>query len=204
MGISQQSSADVIISGMTNVAERDDAPEFMNLVQRVTRALTVQHNLETLVVVKIDNWFGSNWLGFSGKALGTVGVHHLPDSLRIPPFVPNRVVSQRRFRAPDYEETDSGKPIHTNVESTVALLRKAATVAPNTALVWYSGNSSATGRGSVMVYLPVAGSYWSWYAGWQKQETWRLTETWNIKRDELLRLIEYENEVGVDRPAQLL
>ena len=127
----------------------------------------------------------------------------MPDNLRIPPFVPNRVVSQRRFRAAGCEETDSGKPIHTNVESTVALLRKAATVAPNTALVWYSGSTSATGRGAVMVYLPVAGSYWSWYAGWQKQGTWRLIETRNIKRDELLRLIEHEKEVGVSERAHL-
>ena len=187
---------------MTIEAERDDAPEFASLVERIVRNLTVRQRPDSFVVIKIDNWFGSNWLGFSGKALGAVGVHHLPESLRIPPFVPNRVVSQRRFFAPHYDETDSGKPIHANVESTVALLRKAATVAPNAALAWYSGNSSANGRGAVMAYLPVSGSYWPWYAGWQKQELWRLTETWNIKREELLQIIEQE-KAPLTAPAQL-
>src|SRR5271165_6072784 len=140
-------------------AEPDDAADFVSIVERIILGIVAGHSPDTLVVIKIDNWFGSKWLGFSGKMLGALGVwnkpyNQPPDGLRIPPFVPNRVVSQRRFSAPDYAEVDSGKPIHAQVESTVALLRKAAAVAPNTALAWYSGNSHAAGRGAVMAYIP--------------------------------------------------
>lgn len=46
-------------------------------------------------VVKIDNWFRKRWLGFSGKVLGALGVAKA--KLTLPPFIPSRVVSQRRF-----------------------------------------------------------------------------------------------------------
>ena len=132
--------------------ESDDAPDFIRHVEHAVNGVFRRHSPETGVLVKINNWFGSNWLGFSGKALGALGVSNKPhdqpaDNIRIPPFVPTRVVSQRRFAAPTYEEVASGKPIHIRVPSNLALLRKAATAEPRTALVWYSGNSRTAGRG---------------------------------------------------------
>jgi hypothetical protein len=175
--------------------EFDDAPDFIRQVERVANGVIRSHAPETLVLIKIDNWFGSKWLGFSGKALGAVGVWNKPynrpaDKIRIPPFVPNRVVSQRRFGGPAYEEIDSGKPIHKQIPSDLALVRKAATTEPTAALVWYSGNSEATGRGAVMVYVPVGDSYWPWYAALKMGEPWRVTETWDIKREDLSGLME--------------
>ncbi len=89
--------------------EIDDAPDFVRQVEQVANGVIRRHAPETLVLIKIDNYFGSKWLGFSGKALGLLGVWHNPDyhpanNIRIPPFVPNRVVSQRRFAGPAYEE----------------------------------------------------------------------------------------------------
>ena len=48
-------------------------------------------------VVKIDHWFGKRWLGFSGKAIGKLGVRKR--KLTLPPFIPSRVMSVRRFTA---------------------------------------------------------------------------------------------------------
>lgn len=151
--------------------------------------------LETLVLIKISNWFDSNWLGFSGKALGALGIWNKPriepaGNIRIPPFVPSRVVSQRSVTAPTYEEVSNSKPIHIRMPSNRALLRKAAMAAPGTALVWYSGNSKAAGRGAVMAYVPVSDSYWPWYAALETGDSWRITETWNIKREDLSKLME--------------
>ena len=112
------------------------------------------------------------------------------DNIRIPPFVPNRVVSQRRFAGPSYEEIDSGKPIHKRIPSSLALLRKAAAAVPGAALVWYSGDSKATGRGALMAYVSVGASYWPWYAALETGEPWRVTETWDIKREDLASLME--------------
>jgi hypothetical protein len=104
--------------------------------------------------------------------------------------VPNRVVSQRRFSSPTYEEIDYGEPIHKRMASRVALNRTVATVAPRSALVWYSGEAKMTGRGAVMAYVPAGDSYWLWYAALETGESWTVTETLDIKRDALTSLME--------------
>src|SRR5580692_2534508 len=115
--------------------EIDDAPDFVRLIEQVANGVIRRHSPETLVLIKIDNYFSSKWLGFSGKTLGALGVWHNPsyhsaNDVRIPPFVPNRVVSQRRFSSPDYEEIDGGKSIHKRIPSSMALHRRAATAVP--------------------------------------------------------------------------
>ena len=168
----------------------DDAPDFVRQVEQVANGVIRLHAPETLVLIKIDNFFGSKWLGFSGKALGAIGVwfnpsYHPANIVRIPPFVPNRVVSQQRFSAPTYEEIDCGKPIHKRMPSRVALNRTVATAAPKSALVWYSGESKVTGRGAVMAYVPAGDSYRLWYAALETGESWSVTETLDIKRERL-------------------
>lgn len=139
---------------MRVIPDIDDAPDFGRQVEQVANGVIRLHAPETLVLIKIDNFFGAKWLGFSGKALGAIGVWFNPSSnpaniVRIPPFVPNRVVSQRRFSAPTYEEVDCGKPIHKRMPSRVALNRRVATAAPKSALVWYriQGNWPRCGDG---------------------------------------------------------
>jgi hypothetical protein len=66
----------------------------------------------------------------------------------------------------------------------------AATEAPKSALVWYSGESEATGRGAVMAYVPAGDLYWLWYAALETGKPWHITETWDIKREDLVSLIE--------------
>jgi hypothetical protein len=178
---------------MIIVPQEDDAPEFTNILEGVVSGIARRHLPQTLVLIKIDNWFGRAWRGFQGKVLGAMGTWSIPrwdvppDHLVIPPFVPNRVVSQRRFNAPDYQEVDRGKPIHKNIPSDLACERRVSNEIPNTAIVWYSGNSKLAGRGSVMAYIPASGSYWAWYAGWKK---WGPSEQHGITRAQLLQLIE--------------
>ncbi len=175
--------------------EIDDSPGFVRQVEHVVNGVILLHAPEVLVLIKIDNYFGSKWLGFSGKALGALGVWHNPsyhpaNNVRIPPFVPNRVVSQRRFSGPSYGEIDGGKPIHKRMPGGMALNRMAAAEEPKSALVWYSGKSEVSGRGAVMAYVPAGDSYWLWYAALETGEPWRITETWDIKREDLVSLIE--------------
>jgi hypothetical protein len=173
----------------------DDAPDFVREIELMANGVIRRHAPETLVLIKIDNFFGSKWLGFSGKALGAIGVWFNPSYrpraiVRLPPFVPNRVISQRRFSAPAYEEIDRGELVHKPMPSGVALNRRVATAAPNSALIWYSGESKVNGRGAVMAYVPAGESYWLWYAALETGESWSVTETLDIKRDDLASLME--------------
>ena len=47
-----------------------------------------------------------------------------------------------------------------------------------------------TGRGAVMAYVPADGSYWLWYAAFETGESWSVTETLDIKREDLLKLMD--------------
>jgi hypothetical protein len=47
-------------------------------------------------------------------------------------------------------------PLHIEIPSKIALRRRIEDIDKNAAFVWFSGESEAQKRGSVMVYLPVA------------------------------------------------
>jgi hypothetical protein len=181
--------------------EFDDEPEFVRLVELAVNGVLRRHSPAALALVKIDNWFGWKWLGFSGTVFigryARPGAWHIPsdrrprDPIRIPTFVPDRVVSQRRFVAPDYQETDPGKLLHEDIPSRVARDRIAAREEPETAPAWYSGNSKTNGRGSLMVYVPIGASHWPWYAELERGDPWRITaDARNIKPNEFSRLME--------------
>jgi len=124
-------------------SDEDDSPEFIQLITRLFRSLIVRDHPQSLILIKIDHWFGSKWLSFSGKTLGTLGVWM--KELTIPPFVPNRVISQRRIVGPNYTEIEHDKPLHLSIPSSSAVMRRVAEVAPGSVLVWYSGGSKTSG-----------------------------------------------------------
>src|SRR5215467_316509 len=141
--------------------EPGDAPEFVSHVEAVVNGILRRHAPRELILIKINNWFGVKWLHFSGKALGALGVWK--SDLTIPPFVPNRVISQRRFAAPDYTESERGDLIHIAIESDEARKRRVNDVAHGAALVWYGAGSDQARRGAIMAYVPVGDSYSPWY-----------------------------------------
>jgi uncharacterized protein (DUF4415 family) len=181
--------------------QSDDDPEFIRQVEMALNGVLRRCSPAALALIKIDNWFDWKWLGFPGgiyigkyaRAVpGRIPSDRRPrDLITIPPFVPERVVSQRRFAAPEYREIDPGKPVHLHLRNRLALRRKAAAEEPETALAWYSGNSKANGRGALMVYPPAGASYWPWYAELTRGEPWRISaKAKNIKPDEFSRLME--------------
>ena len=164
----------------------DDDPEFVSLVEHAANTILSSYSPKTLVLIKIDNWFGSRWLGFEGKVLGAAGVtlntnKSLAPGIVIPPFVPERVLSQRRFIAPEFDEVEAGPPIHKHIPSSHALQRKAALAASGAAIMWYSGKSKANGRGSLMSYLPLDSAYWPWFVELKQGNPWRITEIRGIQ-----------------------
>jgi hypothetical protein len=168
-------------------AEIDDAPEFIAKVEALANGILRRHAPSELILIKINNWFSVRWLRFSGKILGALGISQT--TLSIPPFVPNRVISQRRFNAPEYREIDGGKPIHIQIEGTQATLRRVSEIAGGAAFIWYSGRSGTSARGAIMAYVPVGDTYSPWYTGWAKRQRWTLVQPKDISSRELDTLI---------------
>src|SRR5260370_30312598 len=108
----------------------DDAVEFVVLVEACVNGDLRVHKPKELVLIHIDNWFSQKWLHFSGKALGSVGVWQRDQNLTVPPFVPNRVRSERGFAAPGYLEVTAPHPVHSVMESQYALHRRMSYTVP--------------------------------------------------------------------------
>lgn len=90
-------------------AAPSDAAEFVSAVE----SLIAHAELESLTLVKIDGYFSRRWLGLAGKALGAVRV--TSRELRVPPFVPARVVWQRTFvRLADWQQAPARSPLQSS------------------------------------------------------------------------------------------
>lgn len=157
----------------------DDDPAFAEVVQRVIVGVALATAPPELVVVKIDNWFGNKWLGFSHKVHGALGLWR--DELRIPPFVPARVVARtffsRRPDGPGYVRMVPRFAIHVRQTSAANDVRRVKDLAPESALFWWSGKSARNGRGSLMAYVPTQDGHTGWHAELQSDGPWRVVGT---------------------------
>jgi hypothetical protein len=143
-------------------AQQGDSAEFIEKARAVAIGVVQDYLPGRFYVVRIDNWFGPRWMLFAGKftagkripgfATFAIGVHKT--RLHVPPFVPSRVVTQRVFVGPDYQDTVAAAPLHIDCPSKQALSRRIADIDKDAAFLWFSGESEAQKRGSVMVYLP--------------------------------------------------
>jgi hypothetical protein len=155
-------------------------------VQALADGLLRTYAPPSVVVIKIDNFFGPRWLRFSGKGLGKVGVWKL--RLTVPPFVPHRVVKQEAFVGPTYDQITIAKPIHIETKSTNALKRYVAEIAPQAVIVWYSGKSNESGQGAMMAHVPTPDGYWPLYVRWVNRDSWRVIESLEITAEDVDRL----------------
>lgn len=159
-----------------------DAPEFIDSVNFITERIATLHAPPEIIVVKIDNWFDHKWLHFSGKMLGAFGTWI--DNHTIPPFVPNRVIWERCFALSANKEIKTRAALHISTTATNARQRKVSAVAPNAALLWFSGKSETNKRGSIISYIPLQDGYWDWYAGYSEKDNWASTVLKGISKAE--------------------
>jgi hypothetical protein len=159
-----------------------DDPALMYWLDGILAGVFDQFRPKQLYVLKVDNWFGKRWLGFSGKALGAFGVRK--SELTTPPFIPSRIVSQHRFVRGERDVLKRPR-IHVFQRSGENVNRKVEHVAPGATLFWYSGQSTENGRGSVMAYVNVGPEYWPWYVGVECSPVCRVVERVGITAAEL-------------------
>ena len=116
------------------------------------------------------------------------------DKVTFPPFTPNRVLAQWSFarRGQNYVEVPSQvphrskkQPSETNLQNRVQEFSRSAS------FVWYSANTLANARGSVMVYNVADDVVKCWFAAFSRKEIWKLQTTKGVS------LQEVENLLGV-------
>lgn len=168
---------------ITLQTDETDATEFVDHVAAVIRGAAFHYACRDLYIIKINNWFGRRWLGFSHKFLGGAGVHSRRDFV-IPPFTPARVVSTSLFRqsagSDEYLPAEIERPIHIDQMASMNWSRRVRKELPGAVLFWWSAGSRLNRKGSLMCYYPGSDGYEGWYAGFAETETWRISETAGI------------------------
>jgi hypothetical protein len=167
-----------------------DAPGFLEHVRRAGDGVCNLLAPPDLYLIHVANWFDAKWLRFSGKALGALSFWKY--ELTVPPFHPHRVRSETLLRKADnaYRVVPiPNRPVHVYQESSRNLQRFMHRALPNTACLWYSSDSAAIGRGSLMVYAPRVDDYWAWYADCHlRNGAWDLRYAHGISRQEFQQL----------------
>ncbi|PYV59858.1 MAG: hypothetical protein DMG96_31315 [Acidobacteria bacterium] len=191
---------------LVNSAETDDR-NFIAIVNSVAHGIVNRSGAPNeLWIIHIDNWFDHKWLRFSGT--GRVDFAAVGDriftarvvfsggkrKLNFPPFSPNRVLEQKLFvrTGDDYSEAPvhvrphaaEKRPSETNLHVTLQEFSRSAS------FIWYSGNTLANGKGSVMVYSVVEDLLEAWFAAFTRQQGWRLSATKGINREHLEALLQ--------------
>ena len=134
-------------------AEPDDDEGFLAIVGRLLEQLA--RTADDLHLVRIDNWFGPKWLGFSGKLLGAVGVHTDVErgAVVVPPFSPGRVVWERHLSSAggEYFPVECPWTLHGKRSSESNMTRQLSHFQSSGHFVWFSGKTHPNERGSLMV-----------------------------------------------------
>jgi hypothetical protein len=164
--------------------ENDDA-EFLRLTQRIVDGAVAELHVRDVFLVHVDTWFDHKWLGWwSWKG----------DELRVPPFTPSRVQSEKRLIwNPDLSAWTVAvldKPLHIRQPGRALLGRSLDRFAKDAAFIWYSGATATNTLGCLMCYRSGPERY-SWYASMAKRDHWAIAEARRISREELLWFEEY-------------
>jgi hypothetical protein len=141
-------------------------------------------------------------LVFPGKKMGAFGVHGVP--LTMPPFNPNRVLSQRFYALnPDslaYERNWPPFRLHPEQPSEENFHRHFKNCAGSGAFVWYSSDSARTGNGALMIYVTRHKQVLCGYLGLErgKNDEWVARSYCVEGRQIPLELLERWGEAGRD------
>ena len=180
------------------VGEADD-PRFIELLNCVLRGVIESSKPEQVWLIHIDNWFDDKWLHFSGigvvdfplpaHGIGDYGAldEFNQEKVTFPPFTPNRVLGQWSYvRKGDdhYAEVPLARLPHPTERKRSGgnLQRRVQDFTESGAFIWYSANSVANGRGSLMVYAVNHGKVESWFASFVRKEDWKLHSTKGVSR----------------------
>jgi hypothetical protein len=175
---------------MRLVVQDDDEVGFVREVAAFVSGITRLHRPAEFFLVKTNTWFGPNWLRFRGKVLGLLGVWagEKSRSLSLPPFVPHRILWERRYVAPAYKQAPIRKVLHLKMPADQARTRYVHDVAPGASLLWYSGASKLNKRGAIMAYVCVGDSYWTWYVGLALNSEWKVVKVAGATDDEIAEI----------------
>ena len=184
-------------------SEDDD---FLTPLDALIEKLLHRDTPRELYLVRVNNWFDHKWLKFSG-----VGSHDFrfpaymnrvdsakeevwKENMTSPPFTPARILTERYFHRVNntYAEAEPPELLHSRQRqpSHMNLQRRISEKFDSAMFVWYSANTLANDRASLMIYRVSEGVVIGWFAAFRRSKQWKVDSTKGIDRDELKHLFE--------------
>ena len=172
-----------------------DAQEFIQIINKIIFGLIEKFQIDEISFVKIKNWFDHKWLNYSG--LSVVQFHGgglVPDSslnnewrekITVPPFNPNRVLSETFFRIKPTKNKMFEKPLHITKDSNDNIHNRISRYTKNGLFVWYSSDTELNQKGSLMIYRVQDEMVSTFYASFENNNGWRIKQTKDIPVAEL-------------------
>jgi len=153
----------------------NDDTGFVDRAQWIVNGCLKQYKPAEVYIIRIRDWFDYKWCYFSGKMIGAVSLHKFVD-LTLPPFVPNRVVSQDHYDqiAEGAYQASGAPPLHIRQPSEANFKRFIRRTTNDGTAIWVSTGSKATGRGSAMVYNVSPDMKFGWHATFLKKADWQI------------------------------
>ena len=134
--------------------EHDDLT-FVSLARRILNGAVAALQMREVYLVQIDNWFGDKWLGWWSRWR-----NKKLETLRVPPFNPNRVCLEEHFiwdaETATWKSVGMSMPLHIRQAGRLLLARELEQFSKSAAFVWYSGNTTTNKAGSLMFYASSA------------------------------------------------
>ncbi len=172
------------------IVNTEDDPEYVEIVSRIIKKTVIASSPDEVFVIQINSWFDYKWLRFSAKISGAFGFSQ--NELTIPPFNPNRVIYEMHATFSQESEElilDKTQRLHILQSSEENLKRKISHISKSAIFCWYSGNTKATGKASLMVYSSNSDDQHGWYVSFAKTSSWVVNQVKGISKQEMALLM---------------
>ena len=175
--------------------ESGDANDFIIILNKMIIRLVDKFQIGEICLIKIKNWFDHKWLNYSGKSVvqfhGGAGLietslnNEWREKITVPPFNPNRVLSELFFRNLKTDNKMFEKTLHTWKDSNDNVQNRISKYTKDGMFIWYSSDTEINQKGSLMVYIVQEDEIKTFYASFINKNGWKINRAKNASVSEL-------------------
>ena len=179
--------------------ESGDANDFIIDLNKIIGKLIDKKEINEVCLIRIKNWFDHKWLNYSGKSVvefrGGGGLidsslnNEWREKITVPPFNPNRVLSELFFRIEPTHNKLFEKNLYKKKESNENIHNRISAYTKNGMFVWYSSNTEINQKGSLMIYIVQDDNIKTFYVSFVNNNGWKINQTKNIFAAELENIL---------------
>jgi hypothetical protein len=179
--------------------ELGDANDFIISLNKIVGKFIDEMDINEICLIRIKNWFDHKWLNYSGKSVieyrGGGGLidsslnNEWREKITVPPFNPNRVLSELFFRIEPTDNKMFEKNLHTKKDSNDNIHNRISAYTKSGMFVWYSSNTEINQKGSLMIYIVQADNIKTFYVSFVNNNGWKINQTKNIFAAELENIL---------------